>query len=74
MSVRGCHAPVFDARGRQKRAAGHRPTVRRWVKNDDSGTLGFLKAKRSPNDRAAFFELRFVPYRPEREGPPAGGR
>ena len=41
-SVRGCHAPVL---GRQGTAEMRRraPTYReRWVKNDDSGTLGFL--------------------------------
>ena len=40
-SVRGCHAPVL---GRQGTAEMRRraPTYReRWVKNDDSGTLGF---------------------------------
>ena len=25
--VHGCHAPVFDARGRQKCVTGHRPTA-----------------------------------------------
>lgn len=56
-SVHVCHAPVFDARGRQKCAAGHRPTVRRWVKNDGSGTLGFLKKR-----KVQFGGIRIAPF------------
>ena len=55
-SVHVCHAPVFDARGRQKCAAGHRPTVRRWVKNDGSGTLGFF----SKTGKVQFGEIRIA--------------
>ena len=56
-SVRGCHAPVL---GRQGTAEMRRraPTYReRWVKNDDSGTLGFLffsKSKRSSSGNCVF--------------------
>jgi len=44
MLVRGCHAPVFDARGRQKRVTGPRPAEIGGWKTDDSGTLGFILA------------------------------
>ena len=40
--MRGCHAPVLVRQGtaEMRRRA---PTYReRWVKNDDSGTVGFL--------------------------------
>ena len=57
-SVRGCHAPVL---GRQGTAEMRRraPTYReRWVKNDDSGTLGFFSEKQRRPMMGCVFSIR----------------
>ena len=55
MLVRGCHAPVFDARGRQKCVTGLRPAEIGGWKTGGSGTLGFILAL-----SAVHFGLRFL--------------
>lgn len=62
-SVRGCHAPVL---GRQGTAEMRRraPTYReRWVKNDDSGTLGFLFFQNQNAVQSDMYPLYWTPSR-----------